>query len=133
MNRAGTCSPPNATPLDHQQRPEYATEPIPLQTLRMMRTTIQRRFGELGKQIEAKKEEREKVRSTAVAARPFDIGLIDEIPNIPLRLRNAPEELQRALYDAYNLDVRYHKPTGQVTITNMTLTVIRHATLGTDP
>jgi site-specific DNA recombinase len=100
--------------------------------LRAMRSTIQRRFIEIGRQIEAKREEREQERNSAVAAPRFDIGLIDELPTLPLRLRDAPETLQRALYDAYNLDVRYHKPTARVTITvtvtDITLTVIQHAT-----
>jgi site-specific DNA recombinase len=100
--------------------------------LRELRSGIQRRFLELGRQITAKREELDQVRRTVSSTARVDIDLIDELPTLAQRLHMVPEHLQRALYDAYNLDVRYDKPTGRVTITarvtNMTMMVIHNAT-----
>jgi site-specific DNA recombinase len=38
------------------------------------------------------------------------------LPMLPLRLVDAPERLRRSLYEAFHLQVRYHRPSHEVTI-----------------
>ena len=43
-------------------------------------------------------------------------GLLAALPQLPLRLAGLPEHLQRSLYDAFQLQVRYHRPRHEATI-----------------
>jgi site-specific DNA recombinase len=45
-----------------------------------------------------------------------DPGLLAALPQLPLRLAGLPEHLRRSLYDAFQLQVRYHRPRHEVTI-----------------
>jgi site-specific DNA recombinase len=45
-----------------------------------------------------------------------DPGLLAALPQLPLRLAGLPEHLQRGLYDAFQLQVRYHRPRHEVAI-----------------
>ena len=45
-----------------------------------------------------------------------DPDLLARVPQLPLVLGALPEALQRSLYDAFQLQVRYHRPRHEVTI-----------------
>jgi len=100
--------------------------------LRELRAGIQRRFTELSKQITAKRAELEALPPVPSTSALDDLALIDELPTLAHKLDAVPEPIRRALFDAYNLQIRYHQPTRKLTIkvhvTGRTLTTIQEAT-----
>lgn len=83
---------------------------------REFRQAIQRRLTELAAEQRAKKTELAQLASTPARPEPGDPGLLDALPQIPLRLHHMPESLQRSLCEAFQLQVRYHRPRHEVTI-----------------
>jgi len=84
---------------------------------REYRQAIQRRFTELVAEHRAKTAELARLAEhPAQPEAEGDPGLLQALPQIPLRLADLPEPLQRSLYDAFQLQVRYHRPRHEVTI-----------------
>ena len=80
------------------------------------RQAIQRRFTELVAEHRAKAAELAQLAEHQDQPGPPDLGLLAALSQLPLRLAGLPEHLQRGLYDAFQLQVRYHRPRHEVTI-----------------
>jgi hypothetical protein len=83
---------------------------------RQYRQAIQRRFTELVAEHRAKTGELALVAARQDQPGSPDPGLLAALPQLPLRLAGLPDHLQRSLYDAFQLQVRYHRPRHEVTI-----------------
>jgi site-specific DNA recombinase len=83
---------------------------------REYREAIQRRFTELVAEHRAKAAELARLTERPAEPATGDPDLLQALPQIPLRLADLPEPLQRSLYDAFQLQVRYHRPRHEVTI-----------------
>lgn len=88
------------------------------------RQRLHQRFAELTEQIRATQADLDNVS----AQRPEegrDVELLDALPEVRANLNDTPEPLQRALYEAYRLKIRYNDERREaqlsVTITNDTL------------
>jgi hypothetical protein len=61
-----------------------------------------------------------------------DVDLIDALPRVGVGLASAPDEIQRAVYDAYGLEIHYHHQRREVTlratVTQRTLGAVHAAT-----
>jgi site-specific DNA recombinase len=77
---------------------------------REYRQAIQRGFTELVAEHRAKTDELARVAAHQDQPGSPDPGLLAALPQLPLRLAGLPEHLQRGLYDAFQLQVRYHRP-----------------------
>jgi site-specific DNA recombinase len=90
-------------------------------TRRAFRKTIRDRFADLAGQIRRAEADRDALRPPAITPAADNADLIDRLPQIQLHLAQAPDELQRALYDAFDLTITYnrerHHATLRVTIT----------------
>ncbi len=80
------------------------------------RQAIQRRFTELVAEHRARIGELVQLAAHQDQPGPPDPRLLATLPQLPLRLAGLPEHLQRSLYDAFQLQVRYHRPRHEVTI-----------------
>ena len=80
------------------------------------RQGIQRRFAELAAEHRARTEELAQLKAATPGHIPNDPDLLTGVPQLPLALGVLPEALQRSLYDAFQLQVRYHRPRHEVTI-----------------
>ena len=88
---------------------------------RAFRKSVRDRFTELGSQIRATEAERD-THAAAADARPTgQPRLLDQLPELELRLSQAPEALQRALYDGFDLRIHYNQERHEATLT-VTLT-----------
>jgi site-specific DNA recombinase len=83
---------------------------------RQYRQAIQRRFTELVAEHRGKTGELAQLAAHQSHPGPPDPGLLAALPQVPLRLAGLPEHLQRSLFDAFQLQVRYHRPRHEVTI-----------------
>jgi site-specific DNA recombinase len=83
---------------------------------RQYRQAIQRRFTELVAEHRAKTGELAQLAAHQDQPGRPDPGLLAALPQLPLRLAGLPEHLQRSLYDAFQLQVRYHRHRHEVTI-----------------
>jgi Recombinase len=83
---------------------------------RQYRQAIQHRFTELVAEHRAKTDEFAQLAEHQDQPGSPDSGLLAALPELPLRLAGLPEHLQRGLYDAFQLQVRYHRPRHEVTI-----------------
>ena len=84
---------------------------------REYREAIHHRFTELVGEHRAKTAELTRLAEhPAEPALGGDPGLLQALPELPLRLADIPEPLQRSLYEASQLQVRYHRPGHEVTI-----------------
>jgi site-specific DNA recombinase len=57
-----------------------------------------------------------------------DPGLLDQLPLVEANLARLPEEIERELFDAFQLQIRYYQPTRRVTIDGETIPKITNAT-----
>jgi site-specific DNA recombinase len=83
---------------------------------REYRQAIQRGFTELVAEHRAKAAELARLAECQDQPDPPDPGLLAALSQLPLRLAGLPEHLQRDLYNAFQLQVRYHRPRYEVTI-----------------
>jgi hypothetical protein len=83
---------------------------------REYREAIQRRFTELVAEHRAKAAELARLTERPAEPATGDPDLLQALPQIPLLLADLPEPLQRSLYDAFQLQVRYRRPRHEVTI-----------------
>jgi len=85
------------------------------------RKTIRDRFADIAGQIRRAEADRDALRPPATTPAADNADLIEQLPQIQLHLAQAPDELQRALYDAFDLTITYnrerHHATLKVTIT----------------
>ena len=86
------------------------------QTDQEYRQGIQRRFTELAAEHRARTEELAQLKAAAPEHPRNDPDLLTRVPQLPLALGALPEALQRSLFDAFQLQVRYHRPRHEVTI-----------------
>lgn len=77
---------------------------------RQYRQAIQHRFTELVAEHRAKTDELARLAAHQDQPGSPDPGLLAALPQLPLRLAGLPEHLLRGLYDAFQLQVRYHRP-----------------------
>jgi hypothetical protein len=98
---------------------------------REYRQSIQRRFAELTTARRTKQSELDQINIDTPPAGD-DADLLDQIPRLQADLTELPEGLERKLYDAFHLKVRYnrtrHEATIQVTIREDTITTLTNAT-----
>ena len=98
---------------------------------REYRQSIQRRFAELTAARHTKQSELDQINVDAPQAGD-DADLLDQIPQLQADLTELPDGLERKLYDAFHLKVRYnrtrHEATIQVTIREDTITTLTKAT-----
>ena len=80
------------------------------------RQGIQRRFTELAADHRARTEELAQLKAATPVHIPNDPDLLAGVPQLPVVLGALPEALQRGLYDAFQLQVRSHRPRHEVTI-----------------
>jgi site-specific DNA recombinase len=80
---------------------------------REYRGSIQDRIAELIKQ---RRDAQTQLAQLSADSRPSgtDTSLLDELSQLPIRLAELPESLQRRLYDAFQLQIRYNKPRHEV-------------------
>jgi site-specific DNA recombinase len=83
---------------------------------RAFRQGIQRRFAELSTQLREIEAHREQLQAAAVPRKGQNLALLDALPQVALRLSSAPEQLQRDLYDAFNLKIIYSRERHEVTL-----------------
>ncbi|WP_158853155.1 recombinase family protein [Saccharothrix deserti] len=84
---------------------------------------LRARFADLENQRRAKQAELDELRTTAEREQPQHPELLDLLPAVALVLPDAPDPLQRALYEACGIKIYYDHNTRHVTI---------HATLRAD-
>ncbi|WP_240759457.1 recombinase family protein [Phytoactinopolyspora endophytica] len=84
---------------------------------------LRTRFADLEAQRAAKQAELEQLQHDAERDRPPDPSLLDALPALTLNLAEAPETLQRDLYDAFALKIHYDHARKHATI---------HATIRAD-
>jgi site-specific DNA recombinase len=100
---------------------------------REYRQSVQRRFADLTSARRAKQAELEDLEVVAPADRD-GAELLDLIPRLPAVLGELPEEMERRLYDAFQLQVRYdrsrHEVTVRVTVRADTVKMLIKATEG---
>jgi hypothetical protein len=78
---------------------------------------IARRLGELHREQQAKLVELRAVAAERPGADEQSVDLLDLLPLITSeRLATAPEPLLRALFERFQLQVRYHKPLNRATV-----------------
>lgn len=77
---------------------------------REYRASIQRRFAELAGQRRDAQAQLSRLNEQDQSPASDDLSLLEEIPQMAIRLDELPEDLQRRLYDAFQLQVRYNKP-----------------------
>ncbi|MGH3375682.1 MAG: hypothetical protein ACRDP6_13165 [Actinoallomurus sp.] len=82
---------------------------------REYRQTIQRRFAELTITRRTKQSELDQIKIDAPPAGD-DADLLDQIPQAQADMTELPESLERELYDAFHLKVRYNRPRHEATI-----------------
>src|SRR5262249_52251185 len=99
------------------------------ETRREFRKHIRDRFADLAAQIRTAEHERETLTTADRHTPAADPGLLDQLPQLQLHLAHAPHDLQRALYDAFDLTITYnrerHQATLKVTITTDAVDSIR--------
>ena len=83
---------------------------------REYREAIQYRFTELVAEHRAKSAELARLADEPAEPGRGDPGLLQALPQLPLRFAELPEPLQRSLYEAFQLQARYHRPKHEVTI-----------------
>ena len=84
---------------------------------------LRARFADLETQRAAKQGQLEQLQREAERNQPQDPALLSALPQLAVRLIDAPDALQRDLYDACGLKIHYNHATKHVTI---------HATLRAD-
>jgi hypothetical protein len=98
---------------------------------RVYRQSIQRRFAELAASQRAKRAELDHL-DADTSPDDDDAELLDHIPLLGSGYPELPEELERRLYDAFQLKLRYnrtrHEATLQVTVREDTVKVLTAAT-----
>jgi site-specific DNA recombinase len=98
---------------------------------REYRQTIQRRFAELTITRRAKQSELDQIKIDTPPSGD-DADLLDQTPQLQADMTELPESLERQLYDAFHLDVRYnrarHEATIQATIREDTIMTLTEAT-----
>jgi Phosphotransferase enzyme family len=75
---------------------------------RVYRASIRDRFTDLTAKIAHAEKERSEDRSAKVDGRTDDPALLDALPQLRLNLPTAPQQLQRALYEAFDLKIIYN-------------------------
>ncbi|NJP89408.1 hypothetical protein HCN51_08110 [Nonomuraea sp. FMUSA5-5] len=81
---------------------------------REFRERLQRRYADLSRVRKVKLEE---LKTLGASAEPTeDKELLDELPRLAANLATVGEDLQRKLFDAFNLELRYRVDTHEVLI-----------------
>ena len=99
---------------------------------RMMRSSIQKRFSEIGAKIRNAREELTNRSVSPAGPPPVNIALIDELPALGSGLAKLAPPYRRNLYIAYNLELRYNRNRGdlrtRICVTPQTMKTVREAT-----
>ena len=95
------------------------------------RQSIQRRFAELSTTRRTRQAEVDRLNTDTPPAGD-DVDLLDLIPQLPPNLSELPENLERQLYDAFQLQIRYnrtrHEATFRVTVREDTVKLLTKTT-----
>ncbi len=84
---------------------------------KQFRDAIRREHATLGSQREQLAEQLARLNTPKPAAGSGDTAaLLDALPRLDVDLALVPEEIQRRLYDAFGLEVRYSRPREEVTL-----------------
>jgi hypothetical protein len=101
------------------------------ETRREFRQRLRGRFAETTTQIRKAEAECATLAAAPTGPRAGNADLLDHLPQIELCLPHAPIDLQRGLYDAFNLKIIYnrerHEATLEATVTADTLNSITHS------
>jgi hypothetical protein len=100
------------------------------------RGRLQQRFAQIAKQRRAKTEELGTATTRSPQAK-INTNLVEELPTVQFDLLQLPEEHQRRLFDAFQLELRYnrhlHQLTLRVTVRADTIDALRQAVDETVP
>ncbi|MGW1625977.1 hypothetical protein [Streptomyces sp. NPDC002172] len=84
---------------------------------KQFRDTIRREHATLGAQRQQLAEQLAHLQSPKQVAQPADsAALLDALPHLDVDLTLVPEEIQRRLYNAFGLEVRYSRPREELTL-----------------
>lgn len=84
---------------------------------KQFRDAIRQEHATLGGQRKQLAEQLARIRVSKHAVRPADSeALLDALPHLDLDLALVPEEIQRRLYSAFGLEVRYSRPREELTL-----------------
>lgn len=77
-------------------------------TDREFRASIQRRFSDLGEQLRDAEQELRSLEVTTDLTRQ-DPSLLDQIPQVPIKIAELPDALRERLFEVFSLEVRYNR------------------------
>ncbi|MGW7423653.1 recombinase family protein [Streptomyces sp. NPDC054813] len=83
---------------------------------KQFRDAIRQEHATLGAQREQLAEQLAHLESPKQAVRPDSAALLDALPHLDVDLALVPEEIQRRLYNAFGLEVRYSRPREELTL-----------------
>ena len=83
---------------------------------RAYRQSIQHRFAELTTEHRGRTQELARLAAAIPPQPASDPELLEQIPGLPVALNRVPEPLQRRLYDAFQLHIRYNRPRHETVI-----------------
>jgi hypothetical protein len=83
---------------------------------RQWRDQLRQAFAEIATRRQTIETQLAALTSQSEPAHPQDRTLLGQLPVIEGNLANLPEDVERDLWDRFHLQVRYHEPTGWVTI-----------------
>jgi hypothetical protein len=83
---------------------------------RAFRDGIRTQHAALVREHRTLSERLAKLTATPAAPTGGDPALLDALPVLPVDLARVPEELQRRLYDAFQLQITYHRPQRELTL-----------------
>ena len=85
-------------------------------TRRELRTSIRDRFADLAGQLRRAEADHATLDQPATTRPADNPNLIDQLPQTQLHLPQAPHDLQRTLYDAFDLKITYNQKRHHATI-----------------
>lgn len=80
------------------------------------RKALQQQFAQVATERRAKEQELQALPHEPASEGPGDVSLLEQLPVHTGDLLALPEDLQRQLYDAFHLQIRYDQPKHQVTL-----------------
>lgn len=103
---------------------ETPPEDMDEETYRAFRQRLHGRFSDLTKQLKTHQQELDQLAAQPAQTGRQDVGLLDRLPQVGRSLQHSPPEIQRDIYDAFQLQIIYshkrHEARLKVTITDET-------------
>jgi DNA invertase Pin-like site-specific DNA recombinase len=80
------------------------------------RDQLRASFADLATQAKTAQARLDDISQQAATPGNGDTAILDHLPVLDVNVANLPDELQRELFDAFRLQIRYHQPTRRVTL-----------------